>query len=143
LAKFSADPPVYVWAWFLNCDSGSDFQTDELLESICSLRKKQVTAASVFKNWMQHGIQPLQKREHFGFQYEGTQDESRLSAEAVDSSSTLRVVWSIFPDQLSVPYVPRVFRASNPHPEVRWPMHILFFGVFKWSTLKESFTFLV
>ena len=127
----------------MNSDSGSDFQTDELLESICSLRKKQVTAASVFKNWMQHGIQPLQKRKHFGFQNEGTQDESRLSAEAVDSSSTLRVIWSIFPNQLSAPYVPRVFRASNPPPEVRWPMHILFFGGFKWSTLKESVTFLV
>ena len=116
---------------------------DELLELNVSLREKHVTAVSVLKNYKQHGIQPLQKRKHFGFQYEGTQDESRLSAEAVDSSSTLRVVWSIFPDQLSVPYVPRVFRASNPPPEVRWPMHILFFGGFKWSTLKESFTFLV
>ena len=95
-----------------------EVSTDELIELIVSLREKRVTAALVFKNWMQRGIQPLQKRKHFGFQYEGTQDESRLSAEATDSATTLRVIQSIFPDQLSVPYVPTVFHASNPPSQV-------------------------
>ena len=91
---------------------------DELLELIVSLREKHVTAVSVLKNYKQHGIQPLQKRECFGFQYEGTQDESRLSAEVTDSTTTLKVIQSIFPDQLSVPYVPTVFRARNPPSQV-------------------------
>jgi len=87
---------------------------DELLELIVSLREKHVIAVSVLKNYKQHGIQPLQKRECFGFQYEGTQDESRLSVETTDAATTLRVIQKIFPDQLLVPFVPRVFRASNP-----------------------------
>ena len=95
-----------------------EVSTDELIELIASLREKRVTAALVFKNWMQRGIQPLQKRKHFGFQYEGTQDESRLSAEVTDSTTTLKVIQSIFPDQLSVPYVPTVFRARNPPSQV-------------------------
>jgi len=36
----------------------------------------------------------------------------------VESAEGLRVIQSIFPDQLSVPCVPTIFRASNPPPEV-------------------------
>ena len=56
---------------------------------------------------------------HFGFQYRGTEDVDRLSAESIDREAGLRVFQSIFPDQLTVPYVPTVFQASNPHAGVR------------------------
>jgi len=56
----------------------------------------------------------LQRRQSFGFQYQGTEDSSRFSAEPVKRTEGLKVIRSIFPDLLSVPYVPTVFRANNP-----------------------------
>ncbi|KAG2561172.1 hypothetical protein PVAP13_8KG147001 [Panicum virgatum] len=118
LTKFSAGPAIYVWEWFIASPVEGGFQTDELLVKIASLRENQVTAASVVRNWKQRAVQSLQRRKSFGFQYDGSQDESGLSAETPGSATTLRVVQKIFPDQLSVPYVPNVFRASNPPSQV-------------------------
>ena len=120
LVKFDAKPPVYVWEWFMTCPIEGGFQTSELLERIGILRGKRVTTASVMKNWKQRGIQALQKRKSFGFQYEGAQDDSRISTETIDAATTLKIVQKIFPDQSSVPYVPSVYRASNPPPQVRY-----------------------
>ena len=77
-----------------------------------------MTAASVVLNWIQRRIQPLQKRKNFGFQYECTQDDSRFSTEPMEQTQALTRVQSILPDLLSVPYVPTVFRASNPPAQV-------------------------
>jgi hypothetical protein len=79
-----------------------------------------VTAASVVWNYTQRQIHPLQRRVHFAFDYQGTEDVDRLSAEPIDREVGLRVISSIFPDQLKVPYVPTVFKASNPPAEVKF-----------------------
>ena len=79
-----------------------------------------VTAAPVLFNWIQRRIQPLQKPDNFGFQYQGTEDNSRLFAEPMERTTGLRVIRSIFPYQLSVPYVPAIFWASNPPSQVRY-----------------------
>lgn len=55
----------------------------------------------------------MQRRQSFGFQYQGTEDSSWFSAEPVKRTEGLKVIRSIFPD-FSVPYVPTVFRANNP-----------------------------
>ena len=54
----------------------------------------------------------------FGFEYQGTKDVDWLSAEPIDREAGIRVIHRMFPDQLSVPYVPTLFRASNPPAEV-------------------------
>ncbi|KAG2605575.1 uncharacterized protein LOC120668694 isoform X2 [Panicum virgatum] len=91
------------------------------------------TAASVLFNWIQRRVQPLQKRENFGFQYQGSEDSSLLSAEQMERTSGLRIIRSIFPDQLSVSYVPTVFRANNPRSQAD-------VGVFKSGPLIPDYT---
>ena len=54
------------------------------------------------------------------FEYQGTRDVDLLSAEPIDREDGLRVIHIMFPDQLSVPYVPTVFRASKPPSKVRF-----------------------
>ena len=78
-----------------------------------------ITAASVVYNWIQRRIQPLQRRNTFGFEYQGTQDGSRLVAEPMEHAQALKMTKLIFPDQLHVPYVPTLFRATNPPRQVR------------------------
>ncbi|KAG2565019.1 hypothetical protein PVAP13_7NG007747 [Panicum virgatum] len=118
LPEFSLMPPMYFREWVLMNSASSEDQVEELLGLIFYLREMKVTAASVVFNWKQRQIQPLEKRKNFGFQYEGTEDSSRFSTEPVERVQGLRIIRSIFPDQLNVPYVPTVFRSSNPPSQV-------------------------
>jgi hypothetical protein len=47
-------------------------QIPQLLERIAILRQNLLTGEAVIFDWMKRRIQPLQARESFGFQYQGT-----------------------------------------------------------------------
>jgi hypothetical protein len=55
-------------------------QIEELLRMINKHRDARVTGVSVMYMWPGRGIQPLQKRTHFGFEYLGIVDLSQFSA---------------------------------------------------------------
>jgi hypothetical protein len=58
-------------------------QISELLDRIAKLRQKHITGEAVVFDWLKKRIQPLQARETFGFQYQGTTDPSRFSEEEI------------------------------------------------------------
>ena len=76
LPKWFDKPPIYVREWIQKNTPGSDDQVKELLDLIFCFREMRVIAASVVFNWTRCRIQPSQRRNHFGFQYEGTKDSS-------------------------------------------------------------------
>ena len=92
LPKWSNKPPIYVREWIHKNTPRSDDQVKELLDLTFCLREMRVTTASVVFNWIQRRIQPLQRRNHFGFQYEGIKDSSRFSAEPIERTEGLKKV---------------------------------------------------
>ena len=56
-------------------------QVPEFLSRIAELRQKNLTGEAIVFDWMKRRIQPLQARETFSFQYQGTTDSSRFSEE--------------------------------------------------------------
>ena len=93
-----------------------------------------MTTASGVWNYIQRRIQPLHRHVHFDFQYRGTEDVDRLSAEPIDREVRLRVIRKIFLDQLTVPYMPTVFQASNPLVGVRFLSFLTAFYMFDFSS---------
>ena len=67
LPKLYADPPVFFREWYFKSVVGSEFQTDELLDMISSLREKRVTTASIVRNWAQRRIQHCRKENILAF----------------------------------------------------------------------------
>ena len=60
--------------------SGGGDQVNFLLGEIERLKAEhQICGASVIANWSMRRIQPLQRRVHLGFQYEGETDPSRYT----------------------------------------------------------------
>ena len=60
-------------------------QVPELLSRIAEIRQKNLIGEDVVFDWMKRRIQPLQARETFSFQYQGTIDSSRVSEEEISS----------------------------------------------------------
>ena len=84
LPRFSAEPAEWLKGWYLGSITGCPTQVSELLDRAVRFQKMGVMAASVVWNYVQCQIQPLQRRMHFGFQYQWTKDVDRLSAEPID-----------------------------------------------------------
>ena len=93
---------------------------------IFCLWEMRVTTASVVFNWIQSRIQPLRRQRNFGFKYEGTEDCSWFSVELMEWTEGLRIIQNIFPNLLSVHYVPTIFRASNPPSQVQYLLIFVF-----------------
>ena len=77
----SPGPPIQWPEW--NKKPVDESQISELLVRIADLRQNNVTGEAVMFDWMKRKIQPLQARETFGFQYQGTTDSSRYSEEEI------------------------------------------------------------
>ena len=56
-------------------------------------------------DWMKRRVQPLQARETFGFQYQGTTDSSRFLEEEIDLDEVLEVKRIMGVKSKSSPYV--------------------------------------
>ena len=58
-------------------------------------------------------IQPLQARETFGFQYQGTTDPSRFSEEEISDREVFSRVQRLLNNVNDVPVVPDAFSSAN------------------------------
>ena len=93
-------------------------QVNKLLDWIRDLRKDKVTGASVVMSWIGRRIQPLQKRNNFGFHYIGIKDPSRLTYERITGSEAVRRIHQVLDAILGVPTVPDTFTMKDPPKEV-------------------------
>ena len=67
---------------------------------------------------MKKRIQPLEARETFGYQYQGTTDLSRYSEEEISNEEVFSRVQRLLRDVKKVPIVPDTFSAANPPKQV-------------------------
>ena len=67
---------------------------------------------------MKRRIQPLQARETFGFQYQGTTDASRYSEEEISDEEVFSRIQRLLKNLKDVPVVPDTFSAINPPNQV-------------------------
>ena len=74
-------PPIQWPEW--NKKPVNNSQISKILTRIAKLRQNNLTGESIMFDWMKRRIQPLQARETFGFQYQGTTDASRYSEEEI------------------------------------------------------------
>ena len=88
-------------------------QIPQLLERIAILRKNLLTGEAVIFDWMKRRIQPLQARELFGFQYQGTTNPSRYSEEEISNDVVLSRVQQLLKDVKKIPVIPSTFSAAN------------------------------
>jgi len=65
-------------------------QVECILHVIANFKNKGVTGDHVVFSFVSHWIQPLQRRKHPAFRYEGTKDPTRLSPEAMAHSEVIR-----------------------------------------------------
>jgi len=77
LPVITPGPPIQRPEW--NKKPIDDSQIPELLERIASLRQRHISEDAVIFDWMRRRIQPLQARETFSFQYQGTSEPLRYS----------------------------------------------------------------
>jgi len=67
---------------------------------------------------MKRRIQPLQARETFGFQYQGTTNSSRFSEEEIWNEEVFSRIQRLLKNVKDVPVVPDTFSAANPPKQV-------------------------
>ncbi|RLN03118.1 hypothetical protein C2845_PM13G05670 [Panicum miliaceum] len=89
-------------------------QVTEMLQLIKEHKDAGVIGVSVLATMYKRRIMPLQKRCRFGFEYLGSNDPSRLTAEVLPSQAALNRVQRVLLDAHTVPDVPTLFSATNP-----------------------------
>ena len=77
-----------------------------------------MTGEAVVFDWMKRRIQPLQARETFSFQYQGTIDLSRFSEEEISNEEVFSRIQRMLKNVKNVPVVPDTFSAANPPKQV-------------------------
>lgn len=103
--------------WMSTSPGGS--QVSKLRGALEKLKKKGVNRDSVVYSFLSHRVQPLQRRLHPGFRYEGLEDPSRFSPEKIHQSELLKRCCKVldgFDKSLTLPVL---FCAANP-PERAW-----------------------
>ena len=93
-------------------------QIPELLVRIAILRQNNLTGEAVVFDWMKRRIQPLQARETFGFQYQGTTDSSRYSEEEISDEEVFSRIQRLLRDVKKIPIVPDTFSAASSSKQV-------------------------
>lgn len=81
-------------------------QVNELIDTIKAHKMVGVTGASIMYSWIARWIQPLQKRDRFGFKYLGDMDPSQLFADRLTKGEELTRVQRVLLDVHTTPYVP-------------------------------------
>ena len=69
-------------------------------------------------DWMKRRIQPLQARESFGFQYQGTTDPSRYSKEEISDDIVFSRMQRLLKNVNNISVVLGTFSAANPSKQV-------------------------
>ena len=83
------------------------------------LKNKGITGDHVVFSFVSRRIQPLQRRKHPAFRYEGTKDPTRLSPEAMSRSEMVRRCCKVLDDFNKSLVLPALLSAINP-PEKTW-----------------------
>ena len=94
-------------------------QVDKLRSALAKLKNKGVTRGKVVYSFLGRRVQPLQRRIHPGFRYEGLEDPSRFSSEKIDFADLFKRCCKVLDDFEKSPALPRLFSAANP-PENAW-----------------------
>jgi len=105
-------PPIQWSEW--NKKPVDSSQVDKLLARIADLRQRNVIGEAVMFDWMKKRIQPLQARETFGYQYQGTTDLSRYSEEEISNEEVFSRVQRLLRDVKKIPFVPDTFSTASP-----------------------------
>ena len=77
-----------------------------------------LTRETVIFDWMKRRIQPLQARESFRFQYQGTTDPSRYSKEEISDDVVFSRIQRLLKNVNKIPIVSSTFSAANPPKQV-------------------------
>ena len=83
----------------------------------------QICGASVIANWSMRRFQPLQRRIHFGFQYEGETDPSRYTRTKITEDDLKDRVLELLKN------VPEVANVAGTFSDARRPREVLFLVV--------------
>ena len=90
-----------------------------ILRAIANFKNKGVTGDHVVFSFVSRRIQPLQRRKHPAFRYEGTKDPTRLSPEMMAHFEVLRRCCKVLDNFDKSLVLPALFLAVNP-PEKTW-----------------------
>ena len=90
-----------------------------ILGAIAKLKNKGITGDHVVFSFVSRRIQPLQRRKHPAFRYEGTKDPTRLSPETMSHSEVVRRCCKVLDDFDKSLVLPALFSVVNP-PENTW-----------------------
>ena len=107
----TSGPPIQRPEW--NKKPVDNSQILELLARIANLKKNNSNGEAIVFDWMKRRIQPLQARETFGFQYQGTTDSSRFSEKEVSNEEVFSRIQRQLQNVKDVPVVPDTFSAAN------------------------------
>ena len=99
---------------------GNADQVGELLTRIATRRRKGVTGATVVSSWLRRQIQPLQYRNHLGFEYTGLYDPSQFSSEKTSRDEAMVLLCNLFEGVSSIPVLPDLFHVNNPPKQVKF-----------------------
>ena len=91
-----------------------DSQISDLLGWIADLKQDRITGEAVVFDWMKRRIQPLQARETFGFEDQGTSDLLRYSTKEISNREALRWVQRLHEKVDHVPHLLDTFSVSKP-----------------------------
>ena len=93
-------------------------QIPELLSRIADFRQKNLTREAIVFDWMKRRVQPLQARETFGLQYQGTTYSSRFLEEEISDEEVFSRIQRLLKNVKDVPVVPDTFSFANPLKQV-------------------------
>ena len=94
-------------------------QVECILGAIAKFKDKGVTGDHIVFSFISRRIQPLQHQKHPAFRYEGTQDPTRLSPEAMAHSEVVRRCCKVLDNFNKSLVLLSLFSADNP-PEKTW-----------------------
>ena len=112
-----AGTPQVQASWLSTGPGGK--QVECILRAIAKFKDKGVTSDHVVFSFISRRIQPLQRRKHPAFRYEGTQDPTRLPPEAMARSEVVKRCCKILDNFDKSLILPTLFSAVNP-PEKTW-----------------------
>jgi hypothetical protein len=65
-------------------------------------------------SWLRRRVQPLQLHTHFGYEYTGVDDPSRIASEELDDRLALRMLRRAFLGVLALPVILELFSVERP-----------------------------
>ena len=79
LSVHSRSGPLVNDRWEKNPVTTAELQTIKpFLERICTLKQQGLTCFGIISSFLHRRVQPLKEREHYGFEYSGAEDPSRM-----------------------------------------------------------------